>query len=113
MKPVMNQSITIEIPTLDDKGRIKLNDYGQPLTKKVSGKCRVVENGEVRRNEMLAITDASDEIDVLPNFPIVDGAKVTYTTIGGITKNGTIKTHTETTNLTANKVYYRTLIVDA
>lgn len=34
MKPVMNQSITIEIPTLDDKGRIKLNDYGQPLTKK-------------------------------------------------------------------------------
>lgn len=113
MKPTMRQRITIKIPIFDSKGKQIYNDYGIAKTESKTDKCRTRENANVQRDELLSIQDANDEIDVLPTFPVVAGAEVTYTTISGKEKKGKVVAYSESTNLTASRVYFRTLIVDA
>ncbi|MCQ9290702.1 hypothetical protein [Staphylococcus hyicus] len=112
MKPAMRQRITIKMPILDSKGKPTLDDYSRPKTESKTGVCRTREKANLLTNERLSIQDANDEIDVLPSFPYKVGAEVLYTTIQGVEKKGTIIGYTESTNITASKVYFRTLIVD-
>ena len=112
MKPAMRQRITMKVPFLDSRGKPILDDYGRAKTESKTGICRTRENANLRANEHLSVQDANDEVDVMPSFPYKVGAEVAYTTIQGVEKRGTVIGYTESTNLTASKVYFRTLIVD-
>ncbi|MDU0429209.1 hypothetical protein QVA60_01745 [Staphylococcus chromogenes] len=112
MRPAMRQRITIKIPMLDARGKPILDDYGKAKTESKAGVCRTRENANLRTNELISVQDANDEVDVMPSFPYKVGAEVEYSTIQGVVKKGIVIGYTESTNLTASKVYFRTLVID-
>lgn len=112
MRPKMNQSLILEVAKLNENGKPILDKYSRPIVSKSSHVCRTREHGEALTTPQLRVQDGKDEIDVLPDTPVTEGAKVEYTTIGGRRKHGTILSIVETTNLTASKVYFRTCVVD-
>ncbi|UXS61027.1 hypothetical protein [Staphylococcus ureilyticus] len=112
MIPPMRQSITISIPLIDDNGNEIYNDYGKPLTDTSTFKCRVNEHAELQRSKTFVYDDAVDEVDVMHDVPIETGVEVEYTTRRGTVKKGTVKSYTETTNLSASRTYFRTLIIN-
>lgn len=113
MKPPMRQTLTVSVPKLDDRGKPILDKYSKPIVEKRTFKCRVRENGELLRNNQSSIEDARDEIDVMPTVHVNEGLSVSYITIGGTIKSGIIKKIVETTNVSASKVLFRTLIINA
>lgn len=112
MIPPMRQSITMFVPILDENGNESYDDYGQPLTDTSTFKCRVNEHAELQRNKTFVYDDAVDEVDVMHDIPVDTGIKVEYTTRRGTVKKGTVKSYTETTNLSASRTYFRTLIIN-
>lgn len=108
----MRQTLTISVPKLDDRGKPILDKYSKPIVEKQSFKCRVRENGGLLRGLKSSIEDARDEIDVMPNVQVNEGLSVSYVTIGGTTKSGLIDSIVETTNISASKVLFRTLIIN-
>lgn len=112
MKPPMRQSLTISVPKLDDRGKPILDKYSKPIVEKQTFKCRVRENGGLLRGLKSSVEDARDEIDIMPTVNANEGLSVSYVTIGGITKSGIIESIVETTNVSASKVLFRTLIIN-
>lgn len=112
MRPAMHQTITLSVPKLDAKGNVVRDKYSKPITTESSYPCRTRVHGEERQNTQLRIADARDEIDVMPDVPVQETMSVTYTTITGETKHGIIQAIAETTNLTASKIYFRTLVIN-
>lgn len=112
MKPPMRQQLTLEVSKLDKNGKPMLDKYSKPLTTTSTYKCRTREHGEVMRTSQIRVEDAKDEIDVMPDVPVNESAKVKYTTIGGETKSGIIRAISESTNLSGSKVYFRTCVID-
>lgn len=112
MKPPMRQSISINVPKLDDKGKPVLDKYSKPIVEERTFKCRVRENGGLKQDNRIAVEDARDEIDVMPNVPVNEGLSVAYKTIGGAKKTGRIASIVESTNISASRVNFRTLIIN-
>lgn len=112
MKPVMLQTLTLQVPKTDSKGKPVLDKYSKPITISEQYKCRTREHGETLRTSQLRIEDSRDEIDVNPNTPVQEGLEVSYTTISGELKKGSIKAVAETTNLTASRVLFKTVVID-
>lgn len=108
----MHQRLMLSVPKLDASGKVIRDKYSKPLTTVSTYKCRTRVHGEERQSMQLRVDDARDEIDVMPDVPVDEGLDVSYTTISGEEKKGTIKAIAETTNLTANKIYFRTLTID-
>lgn len=112
MKPPMRQSISISIPKLDDKGKPMLDKYSKPIVEDKTFKCRVRENGGLKQTNQISVEDARDEIDVMPSTPVNEGMSVSYKTIGGAKKTGKIAGIVESTNISASRVNFRTLIIN-
>lgn len=112
MKPKMLQSLTLQVPKLDSNGKPVLDKYSKPITTSKEYKCRTREHGEVLNTTQIRIEDSNDVVDVMPDVPVQENLEVSYTTISGERKKGTIKAIAETTNLTASKVYFKTCVIN-
>ena len=108
----MKQRLMLSVPQLDKNGRVMRDKYSKPITTQKEFQCRTRVHGEERQSYQLRVDDARDEVDVMPFVDVQEGQEVEYTTIGGEVKKGAIKAIAETTNLTASKVYFRTLTID-
>lgn len=112
MKPKMLQKLTLEVAKTGANGKPLLDKYSKPIVEKQEFACRTRVNGETLRNSQISVEDARDELDVLPNTPVKENAKVIYTTTSGEVKQGTIKSIVETPNLTASKIYFKTCVIN-
>lgn len=108
----MLQTLTLQIPKIDSNGKPVLDKYSKPITTSKVYKCRTREHGEVLNTSQLRIEDSKDEVDVMPDTPVQEGMEVSYTTISGEQKKGSIIAIAETPNLTASKVYFRTCVIN-
>ncbi len=112
MRPFMNQHLTLEVAQLDKNGKPMRDKYSKPLVMTQDYPCATRVHGEEIRTSQLRVEDSRDEIDVMPDVPVQEGAKVIYSTITGEIKTGTILAISETMNLSGSKIYFRTCVVN-
>lgn len=113
MKPPMKQQVIALIPVTDENGEVIRDEFGRPLkTRAEQSKARVQFKSQLVRDAQGQEYRVALEIDLPPEFNPDVGTEVEYQMIDGRTAKGIIRAKDEAANLTASKVYYRTVFVD-
>lgn len=111
MKPSMRQRIIANVPVLDEYGEVVKDRYGRPQTAERESKARVQYKPQTVYNAQGEEKRINLEIDIPAAFNPDTGTRVKAQTIGGDWVEGNIEAKDEATNLSASKVYYRTVYV--
>lgn len=112
MKPSMRQRIIANVPELDAQGEPITDRYGEPVTVERDSKARVQYKAQTVFNAQGEEKRVNLEIDIPTDFNPPTGTRVKAQTIGGEWVEGDIEAKDEATNLTASKIYYRTVYVN-
>lgn len=112
MKPAMRQSATISRAVFGTDGKPKLDRFGKPLVEKVPTKARVRTITKLIRTAAGNEHDSFVEIDVPHDVAVRAGETVDYIKIDGTSGSGQIVEVSESVNLTASRVWFRTLHTD-
>lgn len=112
MKPAMRQKATISRAVIGPDGKPKLDRFGKPIVEQVPTKARVRTITKLIRTAAGNEHDSFVEIDIPHTVAARAGDKVDYIKIDGTPGSGQIVEISESVNLTASRVWFRTLHTD-
>lgn len=101
----MNQLITLSIPS-EEK-----DDYGRPITFEETVKARVQQTSKIIESSDGTRYQSVLEVDIMPNVPIINGAKATYEDPFGNSIDGSVLSIEDSLNLSGKKVFFRTIYI--
>lgn len=107
----MRQRIIANVPVLDANGNQTKNRQGQPQTAEQESKARVQYKPQTVFDALGQEKKIALEVDIPTTFNPDTGTEVRAQTIGGEWVSGRIEAKDEATNLSASKVYYRTVYI--
>lgn len=100
MKPPMKQEVTLSVPTGEKDG------YGRPILQPTNSKARVQFSTRLVRGADGQQYETSLEVDLPSNTSVQYGTEIEYKGT-----KGKVIAMNESTNLSGNKVYFRTVYV--
>lgn len=112
MKPSMRQRIIANVPELDANGEVVNDRYGRPVVVERESIARVQYKAQTVFNAQGEEKRVNLEIDIPHDFNPDTGTRVKAQTIGGDWVEGNIEAKDEATNLSASRIYYRTVYVN-
>ena len=105
MRPPMNQTITFLMP---EEGK---DDYGRPITYQETVKARVQQSSKIIESTDGTRYQSVLEVDIMPNVPIVHGAKAIYEDPFENSIEGSVLSIEDSLNLSGKKVFFRTIYI--